>query len=123
MKAIGYLGKIEKQLGVPVTTRNWNTAGWNGIVFIGSTNSTLYALDASTGTLLWSVLTGGAVNSTPVVADGVVYVGSADGSLYALDARSGDILWTGPTGGEVSSPAVWREKGLRRLGGRPAVCV
>jgi hypothetical protein len=25
MKAIGYLGKIEKQLGVPVTTRNWNT--------------------------------------------------------------------------------------------------
>jgi uncharacterized protein (DUF1697 family) len=25
MKAISYLGKIEKQLGVPVTTRNWNT--------------------------------------------------------------------------------------------------
>jgi len=25
MKAIRYLGKIEKQLGVPVTTRNWNT--------------------------------------------------------------------------------------------------
>ena len=25
MKAISYLGKIEKRLGVPVTTRNWNT--------------------------------------------------------------------------------------------------
>jgi uncharacterized protein (DUF1697 family) len=25
MKAIGYLGRIEKQFGVPVTTRNWNT--------------------------------------------------------------------------------------------------
>ena len=25
MKAIGYLGKIEKLLDVPVTTRNWNT--------------------------------------------------------------------------------------------------
>jgi hypothetical protein len=25
MKAIGYLGKIEKLLGVPTTTRNWNT--------------------------------------------------------------------------------------------------
>lgn len=25
MKAIGYLGKIEKKLGVAVTTRNWNT--------------------------------------------------------------------------------------------------
>ena len=27
MKAISYLGKIEKRLGVPVTTRNWNTIG------------------------------------------------------------------------------------------------
>jgi len=25
MKAIGYLGKLEKQLGVPTTNRNWNT--------------------------------------------------------------------------------------------------
>jgi uncharacterized protein (DUF1697 family) len=25
MKAIGYLGKIEKLLGVPATNRNWNT--------------------------------------------------------------------------------------------------
>ena len=25
MKAIGYLGKIEKRLGVPTTTRSWNT--------------------------------------------------------------------------------------------------
>lgn len=25
MKTIGYLGQIEKQFGVPATTRNWNT--------------------------------------------------------------------------------------------------
>ena len=25
MKAIGYLGKIEKLLGVPATNRSWNT--------------------------------------------------------------------------------------------------
>jgi uncharacterized protein (DUF1697 family) len=25
MKAIGYLSKIEKLLGTPATTRNWNT--------------------------------------------------------------------------------------------------
>jgi hypothetical protein len=25
MKAIRYLGKLEKLLGVPATTRNWNT--------------------------------------------------------------------------------------------------
>jgi hypothetical protein len=25
MKAIGYLGKLEKLFGVPATNRNWNT--------------------------------------------------------------------------------------------------
>ena len=25
MKAIGYLGRIEKEIGVPATNRNWNT--------------------------------------------------------------------------------------------------
>lgn len=25
MKTISYLGRIDKALGVPVTTRNWNT--------------------------------------------------------------------------------------------------
>ncbi len=25
MKTIGYLGRIDKLVGVPVTTRNWNT--------------------------------------------------------------------------------------------------
>jgi hypothetical protein len=25
MKTIGYLGMLDKLLGVPVTTRNWNT--------------------------------------------------------------------------------------------------
>ena len=25
MKAIGYLGKLDRVFGVPVTTRNWNT--------------------------------------------------------------------------------------------------
>ena len=25
MKTIGYLGRIDKLFGVPVTTRNWNT--------------------------------------------------------------------------------------------------
>jgi len=27
MKAIGYLGEIDRLFGVPATTRNWNTIG------------------------------------------------------------------------------------------------
>src|SRR5207253_4973800 len=36
MKAISYLGKIEKLLGVPATTRNWNTIEKVAKVLCGS---------------------------------------------------------------------------------------
>jgi outer membrane protein assembly factor BamB len=55
---------------------------------------------------LWSVTTGGQVDSSPAVADGVVYVGSRDDKLYALDAATGAVLWTATTGGDVSSSPV-----------------
>jgi eukaryotic-like serine/threonine-protein kinase len=54
---------------------------------IGSTDKTLYALNASTGTKLWSYTTGGGVYSSPTVADGVVYVGSDDGNVYAFGLK------------------------------------
>jgi outer membrane protein assembly factor BamB len=44
----------------------------------------LYALNASTGDVLWSYTTGGWVDSSPVVVNGVVYVGSFDGNVYAF---------------------------------------
>ena len=61
---------------------------------------------ASTG-LYWSATTGGAVDSSPAVANGVVYVGSDDAKVYALNATTGATLWTVTTGSLVpSSPAV-----------------
>ena len=67
----------------------------NGVVYIGSFSG-LYALDAITGSKLWSY-SPGAVDSSPAVANGVVYFGSQD-NLYALDANSGAKLWSFPTG-------------------------
>jgi outer membrane protein assembly factor BamB len=42
------------------------------------------ALNASTGSLVWSRTTGGWVESPPAVANGVVYAGSDDGKVYAF---------------------------------------
>jgi outer membrane protein assembly factor BamB len=57
--------------------------------------------------VIWSVPTGGPIESSPSVVDGTVYIGSDDGNLYAIDASSGDVRWTAPTGAEVfGSPAV-----------------
>lgn len=79
----------------------------NGILYVGSYTSRVYALNPNTGALLWSYLTGSSVASSPALANGVVYVNSADENVYALDAQTGAKLWSYTTGGGVySSPAI-----------------
>jgi outer membrane protein assembly factor BamB len=79
----------------------------NGVVYVAADNGNIYALNATTGTKLWSFTTGSNVFSSPAVANGVVYVGSNDGNVYALNGATGTQLWSFTTGGTVgSSPAV-----------------
>ena len=79
----------------------------NGVVYVGSDDSNLYALDAVTGVKLWNYTTGWVVRTSPVVANGVVYFGSYDKNVYALNASTGAKLWSYATGDWVwSSPAV-----------------
>jgi outer membrane protein assembly factor BamB len=79
----------------------------NGIVYAGSGDSYLYALDAVTGALKWRYLTGSAVFSSPNVVNGIVYFGSYDDKVYALNATTGALVWSFTTGGAVfASPMV-----------------
>lgn len=74
---------------------------WNdGVLFFGSDDGNVYAVDAATGLQRWKYTTGGPVPSTPAVAGGLVYVGSYDGKLHALNARTGRAVWKFSTGGE-----------------------
>jgi len=57
----------------------------DGVLYIGSENSLLYAVDATNGQKLWEFPTGGKVTSSPTLVDGVIYVGSHDGKLYAIE--------------------------------------
>ena len=79
----------------------------NGVVYVGSADNNVYALNATTGAKLWNYTTGGNVESSPAVANGVVYVGSDDNNVYALNATTGTKLWSYATRANVySSPAV-----------------
>jgi outer membrane protein assembly factor BamB len=49
--------------------------------------------------------TGGAVVSSPVLAEGALYFGSDDGKLYAIDAATGAEKWHVATEGPVRSSA------------------
>lgn len=78
----------------------------NGIIYVGA-SGTIVALNASTGSSVWSYVTGGTIDSSPAVDNGVLYIGSDDNKAYAFDAADGTLLWSHTTGGSVaSSPAV-----------------
>lgn len=79
----------------------------NFVVFAGSLDGNIYALDATTGTLKWKYQTAGAVYSTPTLSNDVIYVGSSDGSLYAINAASGSLKWKRPLNDSVlTAPTV-----------------
>jgi eukaryotic-like serine/threonine-protein kinase len=113
---------------------NSSPAVANGIVYVGSADGSLYALDEGSGTLRWRFRTGSRVVSSPAVSDGYVYFESYDGNFYAVDAGTGKLKWKFKTGGErrfegtnlhgllpaaetmpdpfdvyLSSPAVWHD--------------
>ena len=75
----------------------------NGVVYFGSQDGNVYALDDTTGTELWSYTTGAGVSSSPAVIDGLLFVGSD--AFYALDATTGTEVWSAAIAG-TSSPAV-----------------
>jgi outer membrane protein assembly factor BamB len=72
----------------------------DGLVFVGSNDHLLHAIDAGTGREAWKFQTDANVNSTPAVANGAVYVLSLDGNAYALDEHTGKLLWKFQTAGE-----------------------
>ena len=77
----------------------------NGVVYVGSSDKSFYALDALTGVVRWSAATDAGVYSSPAVANGVVYVG--DDLVHAYRVTDGELLWSYSTSGLFSrSPAV-----------------
>jgi len=80
----------------------------DGILFVGSMDWNVYALDARSGWVVFRTRTGGPIVSSPTMANGVVFIGSADKHMYGLDARNGRELWKYQTDGQVtSSPAYY----------------
>jgi outer membrane protein assembly factor BamB len=96
------------------------------VVYIGSLDGKVYALDTETGALLWEqTLNGPVFGGLTLSSDGGVYVGTtngsvgAGGSLFKLDAANGNILWSTNLGTPIeSSVALSRDESVVYLGGR-----
>jgi outer membrane protein assembly factor BamB len=98
--------KWKNPLGVSGSGTPSSPAVVNGVVYFGTYDGIVHAVNASTTYQLWSY-TGATFFSSPAVANGVVYIGSLNDSVYALNASTGEKLWSYATGNAVfSSPAV-----------------
>lgn len=76
----------------------------DGILYVGSSDGHIYALDTQSGAEKWKIDTGGDVDGSATVVDlpappgggqagGTVYIGSQSGFFYALDAATGKERW------------------------------
>ena len=82
----------------------------NGVVYFGSGDGNVYALDAATGTLKWKFQTGDVVHASPALAEGLLFIGSWDTYFYALDAASGAEKWRFKTGDD---PVMHNQTGIQ----------
>jgi len=82
---------------------SYETGGWvessptvsNGVLYVGSNDGNLYALDIATGNLKWKYTIGGEVSSSPAIYDGILYIHSnlQDKHIYAIDSDTGNLKW------------------------------
>jgi len=72
----------------------------DGMVFFGSADHNLYAVDRETGAQKWKFSSGSRIASSPAVANQMVYFLSYDSNFYAVDETTGQLKWKFKTGGE-----------------------
>lgn len=65
----------------------------DGVVYVGSDDGSLYALDAESGETRWIFETRARIRARPTIHGGRVIVPSDDGFLYSLDRQSGAQAW------------------------------
>jgi outer membrane protein assembly factor BamB len=84
----------------------------DGVVYLGSNDRHLYAVDIKTGQQVWKFETEDIVEAPAAVSGGVVYFGGDGGHLYAVDSKTGQEQWRFKTAHAMipshvsSSPAI-----------------
>lgn len=69
----------------------------NGVIYFGSMDSYLYAVDQSTGKEKWKYKSSMPVTSSPAVVGDILYFVSTAGGLGAIDVATGKLKWVLPT--------------------------
>ena len=76
------------------------------VVYVGSSDGWLYALQGVNGALKWKVTTGRSDVTAPLVTEDTVVVASSTGGLHAHSKADGSPQWTYASGISQSSPSI-----------------
>ncbi|PIS42205.1 MAG: hypothetical protein COT24_04785 [Candidatus Kerfeldbacteria bacterium CG08_land_8_20_14_0_20_40_16] len=97
---------LEWSVPLSLSPTSASVIGARGIIYIGSLDNNLYAIDPR-GAILWSFVTNGPIiSSSAVDSEGNIYVGSSDHFLYAVQSN-GTLLWNYDLGTSTnSSPTI-----------------
>ena len=70
----------------------------DGVVYAGSLDGNVYAIDIATGALAWAqpFETDAPVRSAPMLAGGVIVVADRSGNVYGIDPETGVDAFNGP---------------------------
>lgn len=77
--------------------------------------ASLYALDARTGTPVWTYRTRGRVESTPAIGGSRIYIADAKGRLHGVTLADGAPLWRVELGGLPTARVLHHEDGVDRV--------
>ncbi len=110
-----YNGTI-RALGLADGIVKWSVGGYDllsppsytrGMLLAGGIGYTIFGIDATTGTRLWSRAFGfnDTINSLFTAANGVGYISISGGRLLAVNAATGTILWVFQEAGFIGSNA------------------
>jgi len=101
-------GRPQAQRGAYEHTDLFSPVVADGVVYVGSNDTYLYAVDALSGQTKWKFQAGGGFYggfwSSAAISGGVIYISNDDGYLHALDAQSGQERWKSKTGDTLGSP-------------------
>src|SRR5690606_2560761 len=83
------------------------TASSLQLVFVGSYDYSMYAINILDGTVKWQYATKALIKSSPLVFEDKLYFASHEKFLYCLDPATGDLFWKQNVNGLIeSSPVV-----------------
>ncbi len=86
---------------------------YNGRIFIGTLNKSIYAYDELSN-IVWNSTLGGDVISSPIVHNGKLFLGVTNGSVAAVDLSSGNSIWnvsfSMPTQNITATPVIYNRE-------------